>query len=166
MESSEYIAFNNAATLFAEDLNGQIAPIDNVEEFSDWIDLNLDKTKFTTKSKALQALLNVDALGAAYVNANMSFWNSLIDADADDIAAIFASELDEIPNVTTSTSGCQDNCMNSCETQLDLLEYDYNLQMTNAANTNQPNLFAGIRKNYKKKFCSISFNFTMCMANC
>lgn len=165
MESSEYIAFNNAATLFAEDLNGQVAPIDNVEEFSDWIDLNLDKTKFSTKSKALQALGNVDALGTAYVNANMSFWNSLIDADADDMAAIFASEMGQAPNVTYG-GGCQTTCMNTCSDQIDMLDYNYNLDMTNAANHGQSYLFNTIRKRYKMKFAAIAYQFADCMGNC
>jgi hypothetical protein len=164
MRTSEYIAFNDAAKLFASNLNGNDAPVENRDEFVGWISSNLVKTKFSSAEKAIQDFDNVNSLGEDYVDANTNFWNSLIGAEIGEIAQIFGPEMGDISFVTTGS--CQTTCQNTASDQIDMLEYNYNSQMTNASNTGQSYLFPRIRAKYFVRMGQIGYQYANCMDNC
>jgi hypothetical protein len=163
MLSSEYITSENNTKKMATALAGlKDIPLDDRTKFEDWVKLNLIKTKFTSLEDAMISYDNFAGSANSLYEKYNSFYVGLTDLEVGEVALVLSPEL-PFPNLQTTSSPCQNYCMDNCEGNIDALNQGY---AENMHNWHTPIRRAIARFEYWSSMTTIIDTYNGCMSSC
>ena len=131
------------------------------ETFAEWIDTNLPKTDFSSKTEAMNLYDKLISKTEALSNDYNHFYEDLNSFDSDEIYLIIQPSL-QTSNLQTTSNPCQNNCMDICSANIDALNQGYVENLPNA--TKWQRVFAEIQ--YWVSINAIVDIFNGCMTTC
>ncbi len=161
--SSEYIDLENLAKSMADALNQEVnVPFEKRSDFENWVTQNLSKTDFISVVDAMDAYDDLNKASYDLDKEYNSFYVALEGLEIDDILIILEPQL-PFPNLQTSSTPCQNYCMDTCSDNIDALDAGYAANMGNY-NTHIGRAYARIQ--YFVSITAIVDIYNGCMSSC
>lgn len=121
IKSEDYKNYKTARTNFISNMNGNVIFLKTKTEYMNWINENLQLTKFSSVSDFEKSLDEMVSKQSILREKNSELYKNLDNADAEEYLNIIQSSLGEMPSLS-KTNSCSTGCMNSCEQTLNNIE--------------------------------------------
>jgi hypothetical protein len=163
IKSEDYKNYKTARTNFVSNMNGNLIFLKTKTEYINWINENLQLTKFSSVSDFEKSLDEMVSKQSILREKNSELYKSLDIANAEEYLNIIQSSLGEVPSLS-KTNSCSTGCMNSCEQTLNNIESG--TAFNQAMYGGNPFTDAIIDAMYWSMFESAINKLNSCMAGC